>query len=167
MINRMKSSKITQCAILSALAIVFGYIEMLIPLPVALPGVKWGLGNIVVLVAIYMLGKKYAFFIMLIKVFVSSLLFSAPSVMLYSLSGGVLSFVLMTVLKKYNFHIITVSIGGGIFHNIGQLICASIMMRTLTVFSYLPILVLCGVVSAVVTGICASVILKRIKKGMV
>ena len=163
----MKSSKITQCAILSALAIVFGYIEMLIPLPVALPGVKWGLGNIVVLVAIYILGKKSAFFIMLIKVITSSLLFSAPSVFIYSLFGGIFSFILMTVLKKYNFHIITVSIGGGIFHNIGQILCASIMMRTITVFSYLPILVLCGAVSAVVTGICADLIMKRIKKGMV
>ncbi len=68
----------------------------------------------------------------------------------------------MILLKKLDFHIISVSIGGGISHNIGQLVCASIMMRTVTVFSYLPVLVAFGAVSAVVTGVLAKIILKRI-----
>ena len=127
-----------------------------------IPGVKWGLGNIVVLTALYKLGKRYAFFVMLIKIIVSSSLFASPSVFIYSLFGGIFSFLVMILLKKLNFHVVSVSIGGGISHNIGQLVCASIMMRTFTVFSYLPVLVAFGAVSAVVTGVLARIILKRI-----
>lgn len=158
----MKTKKLTLCAILSALAIVFGYIETLIGTPVMIPGVKWGLGNIVVLLALYKLDKRYAFLIMFIKVITSSALFGSPSVFIYSLCGGALSFFVMVLLKKWNFHIVSVSIGGGISHNIGQLVCASIMMRTVTVFSYLPVLIVFGAVSAVVTGILTKVIIKRI-----
>lgn len=161
----MKTKKLTICALLSAVAIVFGYIESLFPVPVALPGIKWGFGNIVILVAIYLIGKKYAFFIMLIKVIASSLIFASPSVLIYSLFGGVVSFCVMEIMKKFDFNIIMVSIGGGISHNIGQLICASMMMRTLTVFSYLPVLLLSGAISAVVTGILSKLILRRIKYG--
>ena len=158
----MKNHKITLCAIFGALAIVFGYIETLFSVPVAIPGVKWGLGNIVILVALYSLGKRYAFLIMLIKVLASSLLFASPSVLIYSLFGGVFSFLIMLLLKRFDFNMVMVSIGGGISHNIGQLFCASIMMRTMSVFSYLPVLVLSGVFSAVVTGILSKIILKRI-----
>lgn len=158
----MKNSKITLCALLSALAIVFGYIETFFSVPLAIPGVKWGLGNIVILVALYSLGKRYAFLIMLIKVLASSLLFASPSVLIYSLFGGVLSFFIMLLLKRFDFNLVNVSIGGGISHNIGQLLAASIMMRTLTVFSYFPVLLLSGAVSAVVTGILAKIIIKRI-----
>ncbi len=158
----MKTKKITLCAIFSALAIVFGYIETLIQVPIMLPGVKWGLGNIVVLAAIYRLGKRYAFFIMLIKIIASSLLFASPSVFIYSLFGGIFSFFVMILLKKFDFHIVSVSIGGGISHNIGQLVWASVIMRTVSVFSYLPVLVMFGAVSAVVTGVLAKIILKRI-----
>lgn len=160
----MKTKKITLCAILSAVAIVFGYIESLFPIPVPIPGVKWGLGNIVILIALYILDKKYAFFIMLIKVMVTSLLFSSPSIFIYSLFGGIFSFNIMVLLKKLNLHLINVSIGGGIFHNIGQLVAAGIMMKTITVFSYLPVLIVSGVISALVTGFCSKIILKRIEK---
>lgn len=157
----MKTKRLAACAILSAVAIVFGYIESLFPIPLPIPGIKWGLGNIVVLVALYKLDKRYAFFIMLIKVLTTSLLFASPSVLIYSLMGGVSSLFVMIFLKKLDLNIVNVSIGGGIFHNIGQLLAAAIMMRTLTVFSYLPVLVLSGVVTAVLTGICADLVLKR------
>ena len=158
----MKNSKITLCAIFASLAIVFGYIETLFSVPVAIPGIKWGLGNIVILVALYSLGNRYAFLIMLIKVLASSLLFASPSVLIYSLFGGVLSFLIMLLLKRFDFNMVMVSIGGGISHNTGQLLCASIIMRTLSVFYYLPVLLLSGALSAVVTGILAKIIIKRI-----
>lgn len=161
----MKTKKLTLCAIFSALAIVFGYIETLIAVPVMIPGVKWGLGNIVVLASLYRLDKRYAFLIMLIKIITTSALFGSPSVFIYSLFGGIFSFAVMVLLKKSDFHIVSVSIGGGISHNIGQLVCASIIMRTATVFSYLPVLVAFGAVSAVVTGILAKIILKRLSNG--
>lgn len=157
----MKTKRLAACAILSAVAIVFGWIESLFPIPIPIPGVKWGLGNIVVLVALYKLDKRYAFFIMLIKVLTTSLLFASPSVLIYSLMGGILSLLVMIFLKKIGLIIVNVSIGGGIFHNLGQLLAAAIMMRTLTVFLYLPVLILSGVVTAVLTGICADLVLKR------
>ena len=160
----MKTKNITLCATLSAVAIVFGYIESLFPIPIAVPGVKWGFGNIVVLVALYAQNKKYAFFIMLVKVLVTSLLFSSPSVLIYSLFGGILSLFAMACLKKVNLHIINVSIGGGISHNIGQLVAASMMMKTLSVFSYLPVLIICGIISAIVTGVCSKIIINRLFK---
>ena len=157
----MKTKRLAACAILSAVAIVFGYIESLFPIPLPIPGIKWGLGNIVVLVALYKLDKRYAFFIMLIKVLTTSLLFSSPSVLIYSLMGGILSLLVMILLKKLDLNIINVSIGGGIFHNVGQLAAAAIMMRTLTVFSYFPVLLISGIVTALLTGICADIVLKR------
>ncbi len=159
----MKTKKITLCAILSAVAIVFGYIEYLFPIPVAIPGVKWGFGNIIVLITLFMLGRRYSFFVMMIKVIVSSLLFASPSVLIYSLCGGVLSLFVMIILKKLKLDIINVSIGGGISHNVGQLAAAAIMMKTSTVFSYLPFLIISGIVTGVVTGVLSKIILKRIK----
>lgn len=154
------TKKLTLCAILSAVAIVFSYIESLVPMPVAIPGVKWGFSNIVILTSLYILDKRYAFLIMLVKVSVSSLLFASPYVFLYSLSGGVLSLFVMIILEKLKLNIINVSIGGGISHNIGQLITASLMMRTFSVFSYLGVLFASGALSAVVTGFLAKAILK-------
>ncbi len=160
----MKTNKLTLCAILASVAIILGYVESLLPVPIAIPGIKWGLGNIVILTALYLLNTKYAFFIMLVKVIASTLLFMSPSAFLYSLSGGVLSILVMVILKKLNLHIINVSIGGGIFHNIGQLFMASFVMRTFSVFYYLPVLIISGAVGAVVNGLLSGIILKRIKR---
>lgn len=159
----MKTKNITLCALLSAVAIVFGYIESLFPIPVPIPAVKWGFGNIVVLVALYALNKKYAFFIMLIKVLVTSLLFSSPSVLIYSFFGGILSLFAMICLKKAKLNIINVSIGGGICHNIGQLIAAAVMMKTPTVFSYFPILMISGIVTGIATGALSKIVLRNTK----
>lgn len=160
----MKTNKLTLCAILASVAIVLGYVESLLPVPIAIPGIKWGFGNIVILGALYLLDTRYAFFIMLVKVMASVLLFMSPSAFLYSLSGGVLSVLIMVILKKSDLHIINVSVSGGIFHNIGQLFMASLVMRTFGVFYYLPVLIISGAVSAVVNGILTGIILKRIKR---
>lgn len=156
------SKKITLCALMASIAIVFGYIEMLFPLPVAIPGIKLGLGNIAILVCLYLLGYKTAFFVMLIKVFVTTLLFSSPSMLIYSLFGGVLSFLIMAVLKKLSFNIITISIGGGVFHNIGQLTAAIFVMRGINVIYYSALLIPSGAAIGAVTGIVAKIIIKRI-----
>lgn len=160
----MKTNKLTLCAILASVAIVLGYVESLLPVPIAIPGIKWGFGNIVILGALYLLDTRYAFFIMLVKVMASVLLFMSPSAFLYSLSGGVLSVLIMVILKKSDLHIINVSVSGGIFHNIGQLFMASLVMRTFGVFYYLPVLIISGAVSAVVNGVLTGIILKRIKR---
>lgn len=157
----MKTKKIALCAILSALALVFGYVESLIPLPFPIPGIKLGLGNIVVLVSLYILGPKISFGIMLIKIFTSVLLFSPPSTLIYSLCGGILSFIVMLIMKKLDFNTVTVSIGGGIFHNIGQLAAAIVILGGINLMYYLPMLIISGALCGLITGLANMEILKR------
>lgn len=155
----MNSKKISYIAILSALAIVFGYIESLFP-AAPIPGIKLGLSNIVILFAIYRMNKSSAFFIMLIKVIVTSLLFSGLNIFFYSLSGGLFSLLAMMGFKK-TFSIIGVSMIGGVFHNIGQLLVAALVLYTSAVFVYLPALLISGLIVGFITGNVCNIILKR------
>ncbi|MBR5809284.1 MAG: Gx transporter family protein [Clostridia bacterium] len=155
----MSSKKISYISMLSALALVFGYIESLFP-AAPIPGIKLGLSNIVILFAIYRMDKSSAFFIMLIKVLATSLLFSGLNVFIYSFSGGLLSLIAMVCFKKV-FSLIGVSMIGGVCHNIGQLLVAAFMMQTSAVFVYLPALLISGVIVGFITGNVCSIILKR------
>lgn len=155
----MSSKKITNIAMLSALSIIFGYIESLFP-AAPIPGIKLGLSNIVILFAIYRMDKVSACYIMLIKVLVTSLLFSGLNVFIYSLFGGVFSLFAMCVSKKA-FSVIGVSMLGGVFHNIGQLSVACVMMQTTAVLVYLPALLISGIIVGFVIGNVTSIILNR------
>lgn len=160
----MKTKKITLFSLFGAIAIIFGYIEMLFPVPLPIPGIKLGLGNIAVLVTLYIFNNKTAWFIMLIKVFVTSILFSTPLTLIYSLAGGILSLIIITIMKKFNFNIITVSIGGGIFHNVGQLFTAGVILKNINILYYLPILIIAGSIMAVTVGVVSKIIIERLKK---
>lgn len=157
----MNSQKLTKIALLSALALVFGYIESLLP-PLFLPGIKLGLSNIVLLFALYKLDKSSAFLIMLVKVCISSLLFSGMNVFFYSLSGGILSLLVMFIFRNRYFSIVGISILGGVFHNIGQLLVAGIVLGKNALY-YFPVLIISGAVMGFITGIAASESLKYIK----
>lgn len=158
------SKKISICAMLAVIALIFGYIESLFPIPLPIPGLKLGLGNIVVLICIYIINSKYAFFVMLIKVILSTILFASPSMLIYSLSGGILSYVFMIIMKKYSFSIITVSIGGGVSHNIGQLGAAFFVLNSINLMYYAPLLILCGIITGALVGIVSNTIINRIHK---
>ena len=158
------AKKISYCAVISALAIVFGYIEALFPIPIPIPGVKLGLGNVAVIVCLYLINKRTAFAVMSVKAIVTSVLFSSPSMLIYSLSGGILSFLVMCIMKKYRFSLITVSIGGGIFHNIGQLIAASLVMNNANLSYYAPFLIIAGSCAALLVGLTSQAIIKILKK---
>lgn len=159
----MKSHKLTYIALLASLAIVFGYIESLFPLPVPIPGVKLGISNIVILFALIKMNRQDAFFIMLIKVIVCSVLFSGMGSFIYSLSGGVLSFIAMAVSQKLDLSIIGISMAGGVFHNLGQILAAALLLYSLSAFYYLPALLVCGLFVGAVIGILCSIIISRIK----
>lgn len=156
----MSAKKISYISMLSALAIVFGYIESLFP-AAPIPGIKLGLSNIVILFAIYKTDKSSAFFIMLIKVLVTSLLFSGLNVFWYSFFGGLLSIIAMISFKKV-FSVTGVSMIGGVFHNVGQLLVAAFIMQTKAVFVYLPALLISGVIVGFITGTVCNIILKKI-----
>lgn len=158
------SKKISICAMLTVIALIFGYIEALFPILLPIPGLKLGLGNIVVLICIYTINSKYAFFVMIVKVILSVLLFASPSMLIYSLSGGVLSYLVMITMKKYSFNIITVSIGGGVFHNLGQLAAAFFVLDSINLIYYAPFLILCGATTGAITGVITKLITNRIHK---
>lgn len=158
------SKNIAKYGLFTALAIVFGYVEFLIPVSLAVPGTKLGIANIVVLFSLYFLGVQGAALVSLVRIVVSGLLFGGVFSMLYSLAGGILSFVAMALLYK-NRHIspIGTSIAGGVCHNIGQLCVAAAVMQTPSIFSLFPYLVGIGAVTGAVNGVLTNIILRRMK----
>lgn len=159
------AKRIAYCAMLTALAMIFGYVEALIPFSFGIPGIKLGLANLVIVVALYMLPANQVFFIQLARIVLVSFLFGNMSMMLYSLSGGILSFFIMCLLKrKKDFSIIGVSIAGGVSHNIGQLIVASLVVQNIWLAYYLPVLMIAGLVTGFLIGILAHKILPLVGK---
>lgn len=158
------SKNIAKYGLFTALAIVFGYVEFLIPVSLAVPGTKLGIANIVVLFSLYFLGVQGAALVSLVRIVVSGLLFGGVFSMLYSLAGGILSFAVMTMLYK-NRHIspIGTSIAGGVCHNIGQLCVAVAVASTPSIFSLFPYLVAIGAVTGAVNGVLTNIILRRMK----
>ena len=150
-----------------AVAMILSYIESQIPpLFTAVPGVKMGLANIAVVFALYKLGWKEASGISLLRVFLVSVMFSPLGVMglFYSLAGAVLSLLVMIGLKAAKlFSSVAVSVAGGVFHNIGQIGMACILLRTKEIVYYLPVLALSGIVAGVLIGLVAAVMVKRIR----
>lgn len=157
----MTSSKIAKNALLAALAIIFGYIESLLP-AAPVPGIKLGISNIVILFALKSSDKFGAVFIMLIKVFVSSLLFSGLNTLFYSLTGGILSLIAMVIALHFKFGTATAGIAGGVFHNIGQIIAAAAVLCSTAVFVYLPVLIVSGTAVGFITGSVCKTVLSRI-----
>ncbi len=149
---------------LSALAMVFGYVEALIPFSFGVPGMKLGIANLVIVVSLYLLPTYQVFFIQLIRIVLISFLFGNMSMMMYSLAGGILSFLVMRFVKKTGiFSIIGVSICGGVSHNVGQLIMAVLAVQTIKLIYYFPMLLIGGLITGCLIGMLAQRILERIK----
>ncbi len=147
-----------------ALAMIMSYIEALVPLSFAVPGIKMGLANIVIIFVLYKIGTKEAILVSLIRVILVSLLFSNVMAMAYSIAGAVLSLLVMWVLKKTDkFSVIGVSIAGGIMHNVGQIIMAVILLGTEQIALYLPVLIITGTATGVVIGIVAGLVINRFR----
>lgn len=162
--KRLTVGQIAEYGLLIALALVLSYVEVLVPLSVSVPGVKLGLANIVVVFALYRLGKAEAFAISVLRVLLISFIFGSGFALLYSLSGAILSFgVMLLLLKTGRFSPIGVSIGGGVFHNVGQILCAMVILGTKQIAYYLPVLLISGTAAGVVIGIITGILIKRIK----
>lgn len=150
-------------AMLAALALIFSYIEAILPLSSGIPGVKLGIANLVVIIALYTLGFRYAMAINLIRILVAGLLFNGAFGALYSLSGGILSLAVMYLLKKTGlFSTIGVSMAGGVAHNFGQLLVAALIVSTMKLFYYFPVLLFSGMISGILLGFVASITLKKL-----
>ena len=154
-------------AMFVALAMILSYIESLIPIPFAVPGMKIGLANLVVIVALYVMDEKAAISISLIRVILVSFTFANLSAMIFSLAGALCSIICMLLLKRTgNYSVSGVSIVGAVSHNVGQLMVAMAVVNTVQVISYLPILIIFGVTSGFVMGIMAVMVINRIKKAI-
>lgn len=157
------TKKITIAALLAALALIFSYIEVLIPFNPAIPGIKLGIANLVILITLYYLGAKYALIVNLVRVLIAGLLFNGLFGAAYSLAGALASFLIMILLKKTNIFSITgISIAGGVAHNFGQILIAAFLVSNLKIFVYFPALIISGVVSGAIIGIVAHLILKKL-----
>lgn len=153
----MTTKRAAYCAMLTALAMIFGYVEALIPFGFGIPGVKLGLANIVIVLALYILPVYQALAIQLMRIVLVSFLFGNLSMMIYSLAGGILSFLVMCLLKRMKgFSVTGVSIAGGVSHNIGQLTVAVLVVQNLKIAFYFPALMLAGLVTGGVIGILAD-----------
>lgn len=163
----MKSNKAGRIALFGmmvALAFTFSYLESLIPFNFGIPGVKLGLANLVVVVAIYTMHPGEAFFIAVARIFLAGLTFGNAYSLAYSLCGGILSFLVMLAAKRTKLSVIGVSMLGGICHNIGQIIVAAIIMDTSRIVYYLPVLLIAGLLTGMLLGIVSKLIINRFKK---
>lgn len=160
----MRNKKIATSALMIALAMILSFVESQIPSFFPIPGIKLGLANIAVIFALYRLSIKNAIVVSLIRVVVVSTLFGTSLTLAYSLSGAVLSLLIMVLLKKSDrFSIVGVSVAGGISHNIGQIIMAIILMHNSVISYYLPFLIISGIVTGVVIGLVSAKIVERVK----
>ncbi|MGN1122932.1 MAG: Gx transporter family protein [Eubacterium sp.] len=159
-----KAKKIALFGMMVALAFTFSYFESLIPFNIGIPGVKLGLANLVVVTALYIMTPSQAFAIAVIRIFLAGLTFGNVYSLAYSLCGGILSYAVMLLVKKTKLSVVGVSMLGGVCHNIGQIIVAAIVMETIRIAYYLPVLLVAGLITGFLMGIVSKLVIDRFQK---
>lgn len=164
----MKKNHMTAvCGVLTALAMILSFLESLIPMNLTVPGMKLGLANIVTIIAMQRLGAKPAFAISTLRVLMSGILFGNPAVIVYSLAGAYMSMVAMWLAGRIKlFTIVGVSVCGAVFHNLGQIIVAAMVMENIRIMYYMTVLAISGTASGVIIGLITSVVIKKININM-
>lgn len=156
-------NKIAYWGVFLALALVCSYVESLIPISFGIPGVKLGLTNIVVILMLYTIGAKDAILISVLRIILAGFMFGNAFSIIYSLAGGILSFVVMLLLKNTGkLKILSVSTAGGISHNVGQLIVAALIVENYNILFYVPVLIIAGIITGFLIGLLAGEIVLRI-----
>ena len=166
---RPTTKKIAVLGLSTAVALILAYVEsMLPPLFHAVPGIKIGLPNIIIVFVLYRFGLKEAAAVSLIRMLAVSFMFGNMMALVYSLVGAFLSMLVMVILKKVNFlSVVGVSVAGGVFHNVGQILTAMLLLGTAELGYYLIILTVTGTVSGIFVGLCGAIIVKRIPKKLI
>lgn len=160
--TQWRTRRITKLAFMLALGLLLSYIESLIPFYFGIPGAKLGLGNLMVLLILYTYGMKDALLVNIVRILTAGILFSNLFGILYSIAGALFSFLAMVFIKRFTKAGVTiVSIVGGIFHNIGQIIVATILISHFSFLYYLPFLLATGIVAGFLIGRLADILLKR------
>lgn len=162
----MKTKKLTYIALLTAVALIIFVVESYIPVPVPIPGVKLGLANIITLYALWTLSPRETLCILLTRIFLGSIFAGQIMSLLYSLSGGLLCFVVTLIFRHIlnDNQIWICSIIGAISHNVGQIVMAIFVTSTPGIVVYLPFLLITGIISGIFTGLAAQELYRRMKK---
>lgn len=148
----------------TALALIFSYVESLIPFHIGIPGVKLGLANLIIVIALYKMQVKQVYLLAITRVVLAGFMFGNLFSIIYSLAGGLLSLTVMWFLKKNDgFSVIGISVAGGVFHNIGQLVIAMFVVESLDLVYYVPVLLMAGLITGLIIGITANEMLKRLR----
>lgn len=159
----MKQKKIAYMGLFAAIAIIFGYVESLIPFFAGIPGIKLGLANLSVLFILETYTWKEAALVSMVRILVIGFMFGNMFSILYSMAGAALSLTVMTLMKRFSgFSILSVSVAGGVSHNIGQLIIAALIVENTSLFYYAPVLLISGVITGILIGILTGEVTKRI-----
>ena len=163
--SRKRAQRVALCGILLALMLVLGLVESMIPVGGGIPGIKLGLSNSVLIFAVYMLDIPTAYVLMALKVTLASMMYAGFGAFPYALAGGVLSVTAMALFSRVRgMHPVTVSMVGGVMHNVGQVVMAMVMLNTARLMYYLAILMLVGLGTGALTGICAHQVMRHWKR---
>lgn len=158
----MNTRKVAYLGLFAAVAIIFGYVETLLPVFVGVPGVKLGLANLAVVVLLYVWGVGEAALVSGVRIAVIGFLFGNLFSIVYSLAGAALSLLVMSLVKKQKgFSVIGVSVAGGVSHNIGQLLIAMVIVENFSLAYYLPVLLLSGLITGFLIGVLSGEMEKR------
>ena len=162
----MKTRRLLYLALLTAVSLVLFIVENQIPAPVPVPGVKLGLGNVIVVAVLFLYGPWEALGVLAVKVFLSALLTGNLGALAYSAAGGLLSWGGMCLLRPLlrEKQLWVASVLGAMLHNLGQLLAAMVIAATPGLIAYLPVLLLSGMITGLFTGIAAQVVVRRLRK---
>lgn len=156
-------NRVAYFGVFVALALIFSYVESLIPFHIGIPGVKLGLANLIIVIALYKMRPGDAYLLSIARVLLAGFLFGNLASILYSLAGGLLSLTVMMLLKRTGgFSVMGVSVAGGVFHNVGQLLVAVFVVETGSLVWYLPVLLIAGLITGLVIGLVSAEMLKRL-----
>ena len=157
-------SRVSYFGIFTALALIFSYVETLIPINFGIPGIKLGLANLIIVFALYKLRLKDVYLLAIVRVLLSGFIFGNYFSIIYSLVGSLLSLSVMAFLKRRDgFSVMGISMAGGVFHNVGQIFVAMLVVETFSVAYYLPVLLVAGLITGCIIGVIASEALKRLQ----
>lgn len=160
-----KTKRLTLLSLLVAIAMILSYIESLVPPLVAVPGIKLGLSNIATLLTLYTLGAPFAILVSFVRILLSALLFGNAMSLIYSLFGAGFALITMIALKRLSiFSEVGVSVAGGVMHNAGQILACILVMENVGLSSFLPPLVVSGVIAGVAVGVVSALLIKKTRR---
>ena len=156
--------KVAFLGLCTALALILAYVEVLLPaLFPAVPGIKMGLPNIVIVFLLYRRGAPSAACVSVIRILLVSLLFGNVMALLYSLAGAALSLGVMILLRRLKFlSAVGVSVAGGVMHNVGQILMAMLLLDTTELMYYLAVLTVTGTIAGILVGLCGALLIRKV-----